>query len=63
MPSLADLGRRRVEATRERLVTAEGIPPARLTAPSEAGAAASPAPATDAAAGEGRVEFTVVAGE
>ena len=60
---VADLGHRRVEATRERLVTAEGIPPARLTAPSDAGAAASPAPATDSAAGEGRVEFTVVAGE
>ena len=60
---VADLGHRRVEATRERLVTAEGIPPARLTAPSDAGAAASPAPATDTAAGQGRVEFTVVAGE
>ena len=28
---LADLGRRRVDATRERLVTVEGIPAARLT--------------------------------
>ena len=36
---LADLGRRRVEATRERLVTAEGIPAARLTAGETSGAA------------------------
>ena len=60
---LADLGRRRVEATRERLVTTEGIPPARLTSPALAGAAASPASATGGAVPEGRVEFTVVADE
>jgi hypothetical protein len=60
---VTDLGRRRVEATRERLVTAEDIPSARLAAPSEGGAASSPVPAAAAGAGEGRVEFTVVAGE
>jgi hypothetical protein len=55
---LADLGRRRLEATRERLLTAEGIPAKRLKvepAPPEE----APAPAD----GEGRVEFGVVAGE
>lgn len=49
---LADLGRRRVEATRARLVDAEGIPPGRLSR-AEAGTAAT---------GEGRVEFKVEAG-
>jgi hypothetical protein len=60
---LAELGRRRVEATRERLVTTEGIPPARLAGPAPPGGAASPAPATGGTASEGRVEFAVVAGE
>ena len=63
---LADLGRRRVEATRERLVTAEGIPAARLTVDQEVPAAlstpASAAPPPEAAA-EGRVEFAIVVGE
>jgi hypothetical protein len=56
---LADLGRLRVAATRERLVEVEGIPEARLTA--EPGSSAAPAPPGETAAGEGRVEFTVVA--
>jgi hypothetical protein len=52
--ALADLARRRVDATRERLVTAEGIPAERLRAGE---------PRADAKAeGAGRVEFTVVAG-
>jgi hypothetical protein len=56
---LADLGDRRLEATRQRLVTVEGIPAARL-----AGEEASRvAPAGPEAAGEGRVEFAIVAGE
>jgi Domain of Unknown Function (DUF748) len=62
---LTELGRRRVEATRERLVTVEGIPAARLTGGDEIPAAAGPAsaaPPPDAAA-EGRVEFAIVAGE
>jgi hypothetical protein len=53
---LADLGRRRVEATRERLLEAEGIPEARLTAPEGL-------PVPSEATGEGRVEFAIVAGE
>ena len=64
--SLADLGRRRVDATRERLITAEGIPAARVTdegveRPASSGAGpAAPTPAPDAG---GRVEFAIVAGE
>ena len=64
--SLADLGRRRVDATRERLITAEGIPAARVTdegveRPASSGAGpAAPTPAPDA---DGRVEFAIVAGE
>jgi Domain of Unknown Function (DUF748) len=54
---VADLGRRRLEATRERLVSVEGIPAARLT---EAGEDAS---AADSPGGEGRVEFALGAGE
>jgi hypothetical protein len=53
---LADLARRRIEVTRERLVTAEGIPPERLTTAEPK--AAAPAPAD----GSGRVEFAVIAG-
>ncbi len=64
--SVADLGRRRVEATRERLVKAEGIPETRLTV-GEATPAPAPSPAPAAPApegtGEGRVEFAVIAGE
>jgi hypothetical protein len=61
---LGDLARRRVEATRARLVGAEGIPEARLTGGEAAAAGASSGPeAADAPAGEGRVEFEVVAGE
>jgi hypothetical protein len=56
--SLTDLARRRIEATRERLVAAEGIPAARLTV-TDAPAPASPGEPS----GEGRVEFAVVAGE
>jgi hypothetical protein len=59
--SVADLGRRRVAATHERLVTAEGIPTARLSAEG-AGGETSSAPAPPAT-GEGRVEFAIVAGE
>ena len=60
---LADLGRRRVDATRERLVTVEGIPAARLTAGETTGAPSpGPAPGQEAT-GEGRVEFAVGAGE
>ncbi len=51
---LADLLKRRLDATRERLTKAEGIPPERLAA----GAAAPPA-----AAGDGRVEFEMREGE
>jgi hypothetical protein len=64
--SLADLGRRRVGATRERLVTIEGIPAARM-AGEDAVRAAPPGPGstrpTTEPAGEGRVEFAIVAGE
>jgi Domain of Unknown Function (DUF748) len=63
---LIDLGRRRGEATRERLITGEGIPVARLAAGDAARAAspgAGPAGPTPDPAGEGRVEFAIVAGE
>jgi hypothetical protein len=53
---LADLARRRVEATRERLVKQEGIPAERLTV------AETPVDAAPKREGAGRVEFTVVAG-
>jgi hypothetical protein len=70
--ALDDLARRRVEATRERLASGEGIPAERLTvsegdadaapAPSAAPAAGTPpAPSAAPAADGGRVEFTVVA--
>ena len=53
---LGDLLKRRTDATRDRLVKAEGIPPERLTAAvPEAAAAAS------GASGEGRVEFSIAA--
>ncbi len=51
---LADLLKRRLDAARERLTKAEGIPPERLAA----GAAAPPG-----AAGDGRVEFELREGE
>ena len=60
---LADLGRRRVDATCERLVTVEGIPAARLTVGETTGAP-SPGPASgQEATGGGRIEFAVGAGE
>ena len=53
---LGDLLKRRTDATRDRLVKAEGIPPERLTAAvPEAAAAAS------GASGDGRVEFSIAA--
>jgi hypothetical protein len=61
---LADLGRRCVDATRQRLVTVEGIPAARLTAGDTAGAPSPGPPAPGPkATGEGRVEFAVGVGE
>ena len=61
--SPGDLGRRRVDATRERLVTVEGIPAARLTVGETTGAPSpGPAPGQEAT-GEGRIEFAVGAGE
>jgi hypothetical protein len=62
---LTDLGRRRVEATRERLLKVEGIPEARLTVLTEPPAAAStgtPAAPPPEATG-GRVEFAIAPGE
>ena len=56
--SLTDLARRRVEATRERLVAAGGVPTTRLTV-TDAAPAASPGEVS----GDGRVEFAVVVGE
>lgn len=53
-----DLAHRRVDATRERLVSGEGIPAERLTV-AEAKADGAPVPMAD---GAGRVEFNVVAG-
>ena len=53
---LGDLSRRRVDATRERLTSVEGIPAGRLAVGAPTPVAASPAD------GEGRVEFTLVAG-
>jgi len=50
--ALEDLDRRRVDATRERLVSAEGIPAERLTA-----ADARPVDTPPAANAAGRVEF------
>jgi hypothetical protein len=53
-----------VEATRERLVAGEGIPAARLAVgDATPTAAAAPAGARPDTAGEGRVEFAIVAGE
>jgi hypothetical protein len=52
---LAELGKRRLDATRERLVSVEGIPAERLT---EADAGGD-APAAEASGGEGRVEFAL----
>jgi hypothetical protein len=56
---LAELGQRRLDAARERLVTGEGIPADRLTMT----AAASAAELVPAASGEGRVEFTIGAAD
>jgi hypothetical protein len=55
---LTDLGQRRLQATRERLQEAEGIPPARLVNGEATPAPAPAAPATP----EGRIEFGIVAG-
>ncbi len=56
---LAELARRRLEAVRDDLVTARGIPAPRVVT--------SPAPPTPGSAprasGEGRVEFTIVAAD
>jgi len=53
--ALAELGRRRLDAARERLSKAEGIPAERVEVPDAV-------PASNAAAtGSGRVEFTIVA--
>ncbi len=54
------LGQRRRDATRERLLTGEGIPAERLIDAEATGGPATPAATPDA---EGRVEFTVAAGE
>jgi hypothetical protein len=60
---LADLGRRRLQAARERLLTVEGIPAARLVL-AEGLPAPSPGPApSPESMGDGRVEFAVVARE
>jgi hypothetical protein len=58
---LSELSRRRIEATRERLVTVEGIPPRRVSAtPPEP---APPSPLAGSPGADARVEFTVVPGE
>lgn len=51
---LADLLKRRLDATRDRLTKGEGIPAERLVAP-----AAAPAPGASGAEGAGRVEFDI----
>jgi Domain of Unknown Function (DUF748) len=56
---VAELSRRRLEATRERLVQAEGISPERLRVEDPPDGAASPDAATT---GEGQVEFDIAAG-
>jgi len=56
---LAELSRRRVAATRERLVDREGIPETRLT--TEEPPQVSPTPSGEGA-NEGRVEFGIVSG-
>jgi hypothetical protein len=64
--SLADLGRRRMDATRERLVTVEGIPATRLTGEAAMRATsegAGPAQSVPDPTGGGRVEFAIVAGQ
>jgi uncharacterized protein involved in outer membrane biogenesis len=55
---VAELGRRRLDATRERLIKAEGIPADRLT-PGDVPASSSPGAPTPA---EGRIEFGIVPG-
>jgi hypothetical protein len=63
---LADLGRRRVAATREWLREAEGIPESRLTesaGPPLALPTTAPAVPPTELAGGGRVEFAIVPGE
>jgi hypothetical protein len=54
---LAQLVERRIEATRDNLVKTQGIPEARVVA------SAPPAPSAPAEAGQGRVEFTIVAAD
>jgi hypothetical protein len=56
---VAELSRRRLEATRERLVQAEGISPERLRVEDPPDGAASPDAATTV---EGQVEFDIAAG-
>jgi hypothetical protein len=60
---LTDLGRRRVQATRERLLTVEGIPGARLTVAEGPAAASGGSAAPREATVEGRVDFAIMAGE
>jgi hypothetical protein len=60
---LTDLGRRRLEVTRERLVAVGGIPSARLTVETGAGAPTVEPAGDPEGTGEGRVEFAVVSGE
>jgi Domain of Unknown Function (DUF748) len=57
---LAELGQRRRDATRDRLLTVEGIPAERVTDAEATPGATTPAATPEA---EGRVEFTVTAGE
>ncbi|HEX2501386.1 MAG TPA: DUF748 domain-containing protein [Methylomirabilota bacterium] len=63
---LADLGRRRVAATRERLQETEGIPETRLTVSADlpvATPASAPPASPPELPGGGRVEFAIMPGE
>jgi hypothetical protein len=59
-PLLAELGQRRHDAIRERLLAVEGIPAGRLAATEATPGSTTPATSAD---GEGRIEFRVTAGE